>query len=87
MTSDEWKKLLTDEGYTNIYVMEDGSNVHYSDHTHATNTAHAILSGEMILRIRGIEKTLHVGDRFDIPANTEHSATMGMEGCRYVVGE
>ena len=87
MTADEWKKLFTEEGFADVYVWEDGPGAHYPEHVHETDNAHAILSGEMVMRMKGAEKTLHIGDRIDIPAHTKHSATMGVEGCRYVVGE
>jgi hypothetical protein len=35
----------------------------------------------------GVSKTYSSGDRCDVPANAVHSALMGPEGCRYLIGE
>lgn len=87
MTTDDWKKKLAEDGFDSIFVAHDKAGVVYPDHTHVNTTAHVILEGEMTLTREGNEKTLHVGERFDIPAGTTHSAKMGPEGCTYVVGE
>jgi len=78
---------LRKEGFTHTYVWQDESEVFYSDHTHSTETAHIILSGEMTLRMNGESKTYFPGDRCDVPAHTVHSALTGPRGCRYLIGE
>ena len=75
------------EGFAHTYVWEDGPNAYYPEHTHATETAHIILSGEMTLTIRGRSETYRANDRCDVPAGMLHSAKMGREGCRYLIGE
>jgi mannose-6-phosphate isomerase-like protein (cupin superfamily) len=87
MSEQEITQQLTSEGFTDVYVWEDGPNVEYPEHTHEKLTAHVIISGEMILKDNGGEKTLKSGQRLDIPAGTVHSAIMGPQGCRYAVGE
>ena len=78
---------LQREGFPHTYVWEDGPNARYPDHTHRTETAHLILSGEMTLTMNGESKTYRTGDRCDVPASAVHSAVMGPSGCRYLVGE
>lgn len=75
------------EGFVHTYVWQDGPHAHYSDHTHATETAHLILDGEMTLTMDGRSTTYRAGDRADVPAGAVHSALMGPAGCRYLVGE
>src|SRR6202035_3851967 len=41
------ERQLHDEGFLHTYVWQDGPNVFYADHTHASETAHIILDGEM----------------------------------------
>jgi hypothetical protein len=43
------ERQLHQEGFLHTYVWQDGSNAFYPDHTHATETAHIILDGEMTL--------------------------------------
>ena len=78
---------LRSEGFSHTFVWQDGPHAFYPDHTHAGLTAHVILDGEMTLTMNGAVKTYSVGDRFDVPAGAVHSAQMGPQGCRYLVGE
>ena len=78
---------LTREGFSHIFVWEDGPNVDYPEHTHRAETAHIILSGEMTLTVGGESKTYRTGERIDVPEGAKHTAKIGPEGCRYVLGE
>jgi quercetin dioxygenase-like cupin family protein len=75
------------EGFSRVCVWEDGPHARYPDHTHRTETAHIILSGEMILTLAGESKTFRTGERCDVPADAVHCAVMGPRGCRYLIGE
>lgn len=87
MDGTQLRKQLESEGFSHTYVWQDGPNAHYPDHTHSGLTAHVILDGEMTLTMGGRSNTYKVGDRCDVPAGAIHSARMGPEGCRYLVGE
>jgi mannose-6-phosphate isomerase-like protein (cupin superfamily) len=87
MTEEKWVELLKQEGFKNVYIWEDGPNFEYPDHTHEKKTIHVIISGEMFLNDHGKIKKLSVGQRFDIPQGTTHSAKMGPQGCRYLAAE
>jgi mannose-6-phosphate isomerase-like protein (cupin superfamily) len=78
---------LHEEGFLHTYVWQDGPNAFYPDHTHATETAHIILDGEMTLTQKGETRTYGEGERCDVPAGAVHSAKMGPHGCRYLIGE
>ncbi len=83
----EWEEQLREEGFRRVFVWRDGPNVFYSGHTHGMATAHIILEGEMTIVSEGKTLAVKAGGRFDVPANTVHSATMGPAGCRYLIGE
>lgn len=68
---------LKREGFSHTYVWQDGPDVSYPEHTHATETAHIILSGEMALAMNGRSETYKAGGRCDVPAGGVHSAKMG----------
>lgn len=87
MSVEEKQNQLRAEGFTHTYVWQDGPGVHYPDHTHATATAHIILEGEMTVTSVGRTQTYKPGERFDVPGHTVHSAKMGPQGCRYLIGE
>jgi mannose-6-phosphate isomerase-like protein (cupin superfamily) len=78
---------LRREGFGHTYIWQDGPNAHYPDHTHAQETAHIILSGELTLTMAGKTQTYRPGERCDVPARAVHSARMGPKGCRYLIGE
>jgi quercetin dioxygenase-like cupin family protein len=84
---DELARTLKQEGFRQTCVWEDAPNVSYPNHTHATETAHVILSGEMTLTMAGESRTYRTGERCDVPAGAVHSARMGPGGCRYLIGE
>ncbi|HKW89097.1 MAG TPA: hypothetical protein VJN21_10100 [Candidatus Acidoferrales bacterium] len=41
----------------------------------------------MTLTMNGKAQTFRAGERCDVPADTTHSARMGPQGCRYLIGE
>ena len=83
----ELRKQLEAEGFSHAFVWQDGPNAFYTDHTHAGLTAHIILDGEMTLAMDGKSETYRAGQRCDVPAGATHSARMGPQGCRYLIGE
>lgn len=87
MNEQSLAKQLRDEGFSHTYVWQDGPDAYYPDHTHGEETAHVILNGEMTLTMGGKSRTYKVGDRCDVPAGVVHSARMGYQGCRYLIGE
>ncbi len=87
MNPEDWENKLREEGFSNFFVWQDRPDADYPDHTHPVTTAHVILAGEMVLTVNGHTRTFRTGDRCDVPANTLHSARMGRQGCRYLIGE
>ena len=87
MNLEEVENKLKEEGFKIIYLRQDEPNVFYSDHTHKRTTAHIILEGEMILIVEGEAKEVKVGERIDVPSGAVHSAKMGPQGCKYLIGE
>jgi len=75
------------EGFRHTYVWEDGPGAHYPNHAHPEETAHIILSGEMTLTTPQGSTIYRAGDRCDVAAGAVHSARMGPQGCRYLIGE
>ena len=78
---------LRKEGYSHVFVWTDLPDTVYPDHTHATDTAHIVLEGSIAISVGEDTQTYGPGDRFDVPAETIHSAQVESSGCTYVVGE
>lgn len=87
LNESDLRQDLAREGFTHSFVWADGPDQFYPDHTHAGLTAHIILDGEMTLTTNGESRTYRRGERCDVPAGEVHSARMGPQGCRYLVGE
>jgi quercetin dioxygenase-like cupin family protein len=87
MDEKQLARTLEQEGFRQTYVWQDAPNAAYPDHTHATETAHIVLSGEMTLTMGGQSHTYRPGERCDVAAGVLHSARMGPSGCRYLIGE
>jgi len=87
MNEKAFAKQLHREGFGHCYIWEDGPHAHYPDHTHPSDTAHVILSGEMTLTTPAGSATYRAGDRCAVPAGTVHSARIGPRGCRYLIAE
>jgi len=87
MDEEQLARDLEREGFRHTYVWQDGPNVSYPNHTHGTETAHIILKGEMTLTMDGESRTYRAGERCDVPGGAVHSAHMGPNGCRYLIGE
>ena len=87
MDEEQLARALKQEGFRHTYVWQDAPNASYPDHTHATETAHIILSGAMTVTMDGRGHTYRAGERCDVPAGAVHSARMGPSGCRYLIGE
>ena len=78
---------LRDEGFSDVFVWTDRPDTVYPDHTHATETAHVVMDGAIDITTVDGTRTFGPGERFDVPAETVHSAQVGPTGCTYVVGE
>jgi quercetin dioxygenase-like cupin family protein len=87
LDEDKFKEQLRRQGFSRVYAWQDAAGALYPEHTHEGLTAHIILDGEMTLSMRGGSKTYHAGERCDVPAGAVHSARMGPDGCRYLIGE
>lgn len=73
-------------GYKHIYHWSDAPGVVYPPHAHAGKVTLCIVSGSVTFS-GGFEKTLVAGNIFDVPVGVLHTATVGADGCTYVVGE
>ncbi|MEX0999506.1 MAG: cupin domain-containing protein [Thermodesulfobacteriota bacterium] len=87
MNGQELEAQLISEGFSGIFVHRDSPNAFYPEHTHCGITAHIVLDGEITVTSEGQTVTYKTGDRFDVPSGEVHSASIGSNGCRYMIGE
>ena len=86
-TEEEIKDRLKSEGYTQIIEYKDPANEIFADHDHPGDELLIVVSGSIAISMGGKEHNLAAGDELFFPAKQTHSATIGPEGCFYIVGE
>lgn len=86
MNIEQLKQKLTAEGFPSVYEWTDSPGTIYPEHAHKGRVVLYITRGSVSFH-GGIEKTVSVGERFDVPVGISHSVIVGPEGCDYVVGE
>jgi quercetin dioxygenase-like cupin family protein len=87
MDVESFENKLRDEGFSVVFRHRDRPNAYYPDHTHGGITAHIVIEGSITVTSEGKTSTFGPGDRFDVPAGAVHSASVGPEGCLYIIGE
>ena len=68
------EELLRKEGFKDVYTATDEPNAYYKAHQHSDLNAHIILSGQIEFVISDKTTLCKPGDRFDVTANTMHTA-------------
>lgn len=87
MNTDEIKNTLREEGFVNVYEWTDSAGTQYPQHLHKGKVCFYITQGSIHMMVNGKETTVHEGERFDVPVNTPHTAKVGDDGCKFIVGE
>jgi mannose-6-phosphate isomerase-like protein (cupin superfamily) len=84
---ENFEEILKKEGFKHIYRWSDNSRITYPKHAHKDKVAMFITSGSIEIVFEDKTIKLKIGDRFDVPSESEHTALVGPDGCSYVVGE
>lgn len=84
---EQYKKTLQDEGFPVVYEWFDEAETIYEKHEHQDKVSFYIVEGNLTMNFQDKSIELKKGDRFDVPPKTKHSAVVGGDGCRYVVGQ
>ncbi|ADV46377.1 cupin domain-containing protein [Nitratifractor salsuginis] len=82
---EEIRRILRDEGYTNIFRWCDSAGTRYGEHTHPHQEVRWVLSGTLEIIKGGMTLRLKSGDRLDSAPDTPHSAYVP-EDCCYLCG-
>ena len=75
------------EGFDNIYEHQDPPGKVYEEHSHPTKQAVFVTDGSITYSINGVVKETVAPNRFNIPANTPHSAVVGPDGLIAIIAE
>ena len=75
------------EGHETVYEHQDEPGKVYEEHSHPTDQAIFVTDGSITYTMGGEEKEITAPKRFNIPANTPHSAVVGPDGMIAIIGE
>jgi quercetin dioxygenase-like cupin family protein len=70
-----------------VYVWTDAPGTIYDAHAHSGEVSMYITDGDIEFCLEGRCHVYKSGDRIDVPVGILHTATIGIYGCSFVVGE
>lgn len=73
--------------FRKVYVWTDKPKEIYEKHSHNYDAKLIILEGSMELKVEERDLILKKGSEVEINKHKEHSAIIGKNGCKYLVGE
>jgi quercetin dioxygenase-like cupin family protein len=83
-TRDDALAAFLAEGYSAPRSWGNGPGDTYGAHDHGYHKVLFCLQGSIVFHTSSGDVTLDAGDRLDLPAGTEHAATVGAQGCRCI---
>ncbi|MCA9362840.1 AraC family ligand binding domain-containing protein [Candidatus Kaiserbacteria bacterium] len=75
------------ENFDHIYEHQDPAGTVYPEHSHASKHSIFVTDGSVTFDIGGQKRVITAPLRFDIPANTPHSAVVGPQGWIAIIAE
>ncbi|MDD3662415.1 MAG: alpha/beta hydrolase [Candidatus Pacebacteria bacterium] len=72
--------------YPIVYEWNDEPNTKYDEHEHKGKVSFYVIEGSVAFT-SGINQIVSQYQRIDVPVGVKHAATVGSEGCRYIVGQ
>ena len=86
MTEDDFRLVLTEQGYDEIRAVDYAPGRDGDLHTHDFSAMLLVLEGEFILVREDGSETLLAGETCAVPAGTVHSERTGEVGARVLAG-
>jgi hypothetical protein len=85
--SERYMQKFEKEGFVSVYEHQDPAGAEYPEHSHKGKVSLFVTDGSITFDFNGEKKEIEATQRFDIPANTPHSAVVGPEGWIVIIGE
>ena len=74
-------------GYAMVFEYDDAAGEFFALHTHPGEEHLVVVRGSIKVNMDGKSYHCNVGDELTFPQMMPHEATVGPEGCFYLVGE
>lgn len=86
MERDEFLRMLSDEGFSEVVTVEREPRATVDLHTHPFEAKALILKGEIRIRVGETEQVFRAGDVFHLRPHEPHREAYGAEGVVYLAG-
>ena len=80
------KKQLESE-YPHVYEWQDPAGTRYEEHAHQGKVSVYVTAGSITFDFSGTPVEVKAGERINIEPGQKHSAVVGKDGWRVIVGE
>lgn len=79
-------RWLREEYGASVMVVPDAPGHYYPPHSHDCHEIIVGIAGRIVFEAEGRELPIAAGEVLFLPEGTVHSATVGPEGCEYLIG-
>lgn len=86
MNQEQFKQLLSQEGFQDIVVVERAAHGFLDIHTHPFEAKALIVEGEIFIQSDNSARTYVVGDIFHLAEAEPHTERYGPVGVKYLAG-
>lgn len=86
MNQEQFKKVLTDEGFQDLVIVEREADGYLDTHTHPFEAKALILEGSIVIEVDDETLSFVVGDIFHLSHAKPHTERYGPTGVKYLVG-
>ena len=80
-------RKFEEEDFVSVYEHQDLPGTVYPEHSHQGKVSIFVTDGSINFDFNGKKKEILAPNRFDIPKNTPHSATVGPNGGIMIIAE
>jgi quercetin dioxygenase-like cupin family protein len=86
MHQEQFKQLLSQEGYQDLVIVEREADGYLDLHTHPFEAKALILEGSIVIQVDDETLSFAVGDVFHLEHAKPHTERYGPSGVKYLVG-
>ena len=84
MNTEQFQRLLEQEGFPEPVEVEQAPNSQLSNHEHLFEVRALVIQGSIDITIHGKSRTYQAGDVFELGFKEVHSESYGAEGVKYL---
>lgn len=86
MDQEQFKQLLTQEGFQDLVIVEREADGYLDAHTHPFEAKALILEGSIVIQTENETISCEKGDIFHLGHAKPHTERYGSRGVKYLVG-